>query len=369
MKPITVTFIVTKACQLHCKYCYLVGKNYNEVMSYETATKVIDYIVNSKDNIFNGNAIVLDFIGGEPLLEIDLISDICEYFITKVSECKHRWSKNYRFRITTNGLLYSNPKVQNFISKYHKNIDISISIDGTQEKNDINRVFSDGSGSYQKIINSVRLWKEQFEKIGTKMVISHEDVNYVFESAKHLIELGITNLDMNTVVENVWQDGDDIIFENQLIKLADYVIDTDLYNGVNLYIFEECIGHPFDSNNILTPCGEKELSVDASGNFYTCLRFAKFSLRSKNERTIGNIKSGINKNKLRPFLTANDYTISLSKCRWCEIATGCRWCPAENYDSSESGTIFQRSLSVCKMHHARVRAKNYYWNKLKSITM
>jgi uncharacterized protein len=336
-------------------------------MTYNTATKVIDYIVNSNEDVFNGNAIVLDFIGGEPLLEIDLISNICKYFIAKVSECKPNWSENYRFRITTNGLLYSDPKVQSFISKYHEHIDISISIDGTQEKNDINRVFFDGSGSYQKIIPNVRLWKKQFDKIGTKMVISHEDVNFVYESAKHLIELGITNLDMNTVVENVWQDGDDIVFENQLIKLADYVIDSGLANDVNLYIFEEGIGHPLDAEHLSSPCGEKQLSVDASGNFYTCLRFAKYSLRSKDDRPIGNITDGINQNMLRPYLTANDCSISLSKCRYCEIATGCRWCPAENYDASDTGTIFQRSLSVCKMHHARVRAKNYYWNKLNSI--
>ena len=52
------------------------------------------------------------------------------------------------------------------------------------------------------------------------------------------------------------------------------------------------------------------------------------------------------------------------KCRECEIAKGCGWCQGENYDAAETNTIYQRATAICKMHKARVRANNYYWNKL-----
>ena len=75
-----ITFIVTKDCQLACKYCYLVGKNTKERMSWDVAKQAIDYILDKEyDDCFNYESVVFDFIGGEPFLEIDLIDKICDY--------------------------------------------------------------------------------------------------------------------------------------------------------------------------------------------------------------------------------------------------------------------------------------------------
>lgn len=91
---------------------------------------------------------------------------------------------------------------------------------------------------------------------------------------------------------------------------------------------------------------------------------AAYSLRSKKPIIIGNVWKGIDKNKLRPFLTLDRISQSPQKCLDCEVASGCAWCQGENYDAAETETIFQRSTAICKMHKARVRANNYYWNKL-----
>lgn len=108
------------------------------------------------------------------------------------------------------------------------------------------------------------------------------------------------------------------------------------------------------------------LSVDAAGNFYPCTRFAAYSLREKAPIIIGNVNDGIDKNKLRPFLTLDRVTQSPRECIECEVANGCAWCQGENYDAAETDTIYQRSVAICQMHKARVRANNYYWNKLYS---
>ena len=65
----SITFIVTKDCQLACKYCYLVGKNEKERMSWDVAKKAIDYILNHEKE-YQEESVVWDFIGGEPFLEI-----------------------------------------------------------------------------------------------------------------------------------------------------------------------------------------------------------------------------------------------------------------------------------------------------------
>ena len=77
----SITFIVTKDCQLACKYCYLVGKNSNERMTWDVAKKAIDYILDCEAEM-EEESVILDFIGGEPFLEIDLIDRICYYLKT-----------------------------------------------------------------------------------------------------------------------------------------------------------------------------------------------------------------------------------------------------------------------------------------------
>ena len=73
-----ITFIVTKDCQLACKYCYLIGKNTKERMSWEIAKAAIDYILDHEEDM-KEESVIWDFIGGEPFLEIDLIDKICDY--------------------------------------------------------------------------------------------------------------------------------------------------------------------------------------------------------------------------------------------------------------------------------------------------
>lgn len=363
MNECTIVFIVTKDCQLSCKYCYLVAKKSGEEMTISVAQSVINYIL-STSFLVKGTTIIYDFIGGEPLLKINLISEIMDYAVNEMK--KSNLGLKFKIRITTNGILYNNSKVQSFIQKYHDHLIISISIDGTKKKNDLNRVFKNGKGSYDSIISNVYLWHLQFPFIGTRMTISHDDIPFVYESVKHLITLGIKKIDVNPVLENVWQEGDEVIYEEQLMNIADYIIDNDLYfdKELDLTCFDEYIGKPLGKKDMINPCGSMFLSVDSLGRFYTCMRFAKYSLRSKKPRIIGDIHNGIDKNKLRPLYALDLQSLYTSECFFCEVATGCKWCPAENYDSSSTGTIYERSVATCNMHKARVRAKNYYWNKI-----
>ncbi len=360
-----ITFIVTKDCQLACKYCYLVGKNSKERMSFDIAKQSIDYIL-SNPELFNEPSVEFDFIGGEPLMEVKLIDRICDYLKSQMYKRNHKWFNSYRFCFATNGLLYSSKDVQEFINKNHTHLSIEITIDGTKAKHDLNRIYKDGRGSYEDVVKNIPLWLEQFPDCGTKVTISHADLPYVCESVMHLFSLGIKVVNINVVFEDVWVDGDDKIFETQLLNLADKIIDNNLYENCVCSFFVENIGKPMDQ--ILDNgnwCGSgKMLSIDAAGNFYPCTRFAQYSLREKKCVIIGNCVDGIDSNKLRPFLTLDRTTQSPQKCIDCEVASGCAWCQGENYDAADTDTIYQRSTAICKMHKARVRANNYYWNKL-----
>ena len=374
----SITFIVTKDCQLACKYCYLVGKYTKERMSWEVAKQAIDYILDNESN-FQEESVVWDFIGGEPFLEIDLIDKICDYIKIEMFKRNHHWFNSYRLSFSTNGINYHTDKVQKFIKKNREHLSIGITIDGTRQKHDLNRIWkTDGMekgimpkpheerGSYNDVVKNIPLWLQQFPNAATKVTISSADISYIKDSVLHLYSLGIRQVNINCVFEDAWKEGDDIKFENQLILLADAIIDGGYYNDYACSFFSEHIGKPMDSRRENQNwCGAgKMLSIDAAGNFYPCTRFAQYSLRNKNAWIIGNINDGIDSNKLRPFLTLDRCTQSTQECIDCEVASGCAWCQGENYDAADSPTIYQRATAICKMHKARVRANNYYWNKL-----
>ncbi|MDO4971676.1 MAG: radical SAM peptide maturase, CXXX-repeat target family [Bacteroidales bacterium] len=362
----SITFIVTKDCQLACKYCYLVGKNSKERMSFEVAKAAVDYVLGNPE-LFPDQSVIWDFIGGEPFMEIELIDRLCDYIKTEMYRLNHRWFNSYRFSFSTNGINYDSERVQRFIEKNHTHLSIGITIDGTRRKHDLNRVYKGSDrGSYDDVVRNIPLWLKQFPNGGTKVTISSPDIPYIKESVLHLFSLGIHEVNINVVFEDVWQEGDDALFEDQLMQLADAMIDGGLYKENVCSFFREDIGKPLDiSLENSNWCGAgKMLSIDAEGNFYPCTRFAAYSLRSKKPIIIGNIHDGINQNLLRPFLSLDRLTQSPAKCLSCEVASGCAWCQGENYDAAVTSTIFQRSTAICLMHKARVRANNYYWNKL-----
>lgn len=363
-----ITFIVTKDCQLACKYCYLVGKNTEERMPWDVARKAVDFILDQEKECPE-ESVVWDFIGGEPFLEIELIDKICDYIKKEMYIRNHHWFNSYRFSFSTNGINYNTVKVQNFIKKNRKHLSIGITIDGNKQKHDLNRIWKDvfpEKGSYEDVVRNIPLWLSQFPSNSTKVTISTNDIPYISESVLHLYSLGIKEVNINVVFENVWKDNDDLLFEEQLVELADAIIDNDLYKDYACSFYTENIGKPlnkiYDNKNW---CGAgKMLAIDAAGNFYPCTRFAQYSLRDKKAWIIGNVNDGIDKNKLRPFLTLDRCTQSRPECVDCEVASGCAWCQGENYDSADTPTINQRAIAICKMHKARVRANNYYWNKL-----
>ena len=373
-----ITFIVTKDCQLACKYCYLVGKNTKERMPWEVAKQAIDYILDHEKD-FKEESVVWDFIGGEPFLEIDLIDKICDYLKTEMFRRDHHWFNSYRFSFSTNGINYHTEKVQNFIKKNREHLSIGITIDGTQKKHDLNRIWKTADmekgimpkpeeerGSYDDVVRNIPLWLEQFPNAATKVTISSADIPYIKDSVLHLYSLGIHEVNINCVFENVWNKDDDKLFEEQLVQLADAIIDGGYYADYACSFFTEHMGKPLDCQlDNQNWCGAgMMLSIDAAGNFYPCTRFAQYSLRNKKAWIIGNIHDGIDKNKLRPFLTLDRCTQSTQECIDCEVASGCAWCQGENYDAAETPTIYQRATAICKMHKARIRANNYYWNKL-----
>lgn len=370
-----ITFQVTEDCCLRCSYCYQNKKTKNK-LSWEIAKKLIDNLLNDQYDYINSSntiGIILDFIGGEPFLEIELISQIVGYTFNKMIELNHPWLYYSECNICSNGVLYTSPKVQEYFNKYGCFTHLSISIDGNKELHDSCRTDLNGEGSYDKAIAAVKLYREQFEtEAPTKMTLSPSNIQYLSKAVFNLIENKYKEIHLNCVYESGWTINHAKIIYNELKIVADYIIDNNLYNKIFISLFKENSFMPMSETDNENWCGGTtqggHISVNYTGKLFPCIRYMDSSLNGKQEPIwIGNVENGIlttDKEKIN-YEKINNITRrsqSTDECFYCPIAAGCGWCSAYNYE--ETGSANKRLTNICIMHKATSLANIYYWNKL-----
>ena len=203
----TVTFQVTDDCCMCCSYCYEVNKGHR-VMSKEVARKGIDLLFDmyeKNDNPFinrKTKAIILDFIGGEPLMAIDVIDYICTYFVQRCLELDHPWLYTWRAGMTSNGALYFEPAVQNFLKKFRGNISFSITLDGPKEIHDACRVYHDGRGNFDDAYAAMNHFNTHYhEELGTKVTIAPENLCNLNRIIDFFVAEGMKIIHANCVFE------------------------------------------------------------------------------------------------------------------------------------------------------------------------
>jgi uncharacterized protein len=372
LKVKNITFVVTERCNLCCTYCYEVHKS-GAVMSKQVAKDAVDFLFNKeKVNGYYSDeispAVILEFIGGEPLLEIDLINYIVEYFKFKSFEAGSAWATNYVISITTNGILYKRKNVQDFLKRNKGHISIGLTIDGNKELHDSCRIFPDGSGSYDIVESAAKEWIKFNNHPQTKITLSPYNISYVNDALKNVWNIGITGAFTNCVYEEGWTIEHAKIFYSELIKLADYLLENENYSKYYTSLFDESIGKPLTEDRNWCGGNGKMLAIGTDGRCFPCIRFMKYSLNTPNrkEKCIGNIYNGLESKTKNVWLCElKKVTMSSQsndKCNNCQIASGCSLCTGYNYD--KFGTPNKRATFICDMHVARVKANVYYWNRL-----
>lgn len=158
-KPVVKAMCLHMAhdCNLKCKYCFAGQGDFNGpkgLMSFEVGQKALDYLIANSGNRRN---LEVDFFGGEPLLNFEVVKQLVEYGNSKAEKN----GKNFRFTITTNGVLLDDEKIE-YINKYMHNV--VLSLDGRKEINDNMRLTLNNKGSYDLIVPKFQKLVSQRDK-------------------------------------------------------------------------------------------------------------------------------------------------------------------------------------------------------------
>ena len=262
-------------CNLACKYCFAEEGEYHgrrALMSYETGKQALDFLIANSGNRVN---LEVDFFGGEPLMNFDVVKQLVEY--GRSQEKIH--NKKFRFTLTTNGVLL-NDDVMEFANKEMSNV--VLSIDGRKEVHDRMRPFRKGAGSYDLIVPKFQKLADSRDQNNYYVRGTYTHFNTDFsEDVLHLADLGFKQVSVEPVVTDPKEEycltEEDLpkLFE-QYDKLAAEMVKRKK-EGKDFNFFHFMIdleGGPCVAKR-LSGCGSgtEYLAVTPWGDLYPCHQF------------------------------------------------------------------------------------------------
>lgn len=338
-------------CNLACKYCFAEEGEYHgrrAMMSFEVGKKALDFLVANSGNRVN---LEVDFFGGEPLMNWQVVKDLVAYG-RSLEEPNH---KKFRFTLTTNGVLL-NDDILEFANKEMSNI--VLSIDGRKKVHDFMRPHRGGQGSYDEVVPKYIKVAESRNQMDyyVRGTFTHHNLDFS-EDVLHLADLGFKQISVEPVVadeteEYAIKEADIPVILAEYDKLAKDIIqrrkEGKAFNFFHFMIDLE--GGPCVAKR-LSGCGSgtEYLAVTPWGDFYPCHQFVGME-----QFLMGNVDDGIVNTAIREeFKTCNVY--AKEKCKNCFAKFYCSGgCAANSYnfhgninDAYDIGCELQRKRIEC----------------------
>lgn len=330
------TIFFTNQCNMDCSYCYENNKKPQSI-SRGKLDNIIDFIVEQYANGTDKTVSVVTH-GGEPLIEFDKIRYFIEKLNTKID--------NVRYIVTTNATLLTDAMF-NFLVEHYS--EISISIDGTRKAHDANRVFANGQGTYEIVVANAKKLLSRHNDIKARMTINPQTVSSLFESVKHLLDLGFTTIvPVADAFCNDWTEEDMNTLVEQGTLITDYV--KDYPEQTNIGLINDAL-----SKRANAPCngGTSTFSIDTDGTIYPCIVAVGLS-----EFVIGDVQSGINADKVNEILEWDN--IEIPSCVGCSRYDYCNTTRCRIINKVMCGDLHTPSPAVCSIENVKVRVSEYY---------
>lgn len=336
-------------CNLACKYCFAEEGEYHgrrALMSFEVGKKALDFLIANSGSRRN---LEVDFFGGEPLMNWEVVKQLVEYGRKKEKE----YNKNFRFTMTTNGVLL-NDEIMEFCNREMSNV--VLSLDGRKEVNDKMRPFRNGKGSYDLIVPKFQKFAQLRENKDYYIRGTFTRQNMDF--AKDVLEfadLGFSSMSIEPVVAQPEEDY--AIREEDLPQILDeydklaleYVRRQKEGKGFNFFHFNIDLKQGPCVAKRLSGCGSgtEYLAVTPWGDFYPCHQFV-----GEESFLLGNVDTGVVNSQIRDeFKLCNVY--AKDKCRDCFARFYCSGGCAANSNNFH-GSITDVYEIGCEMQKKRI---------------
>ena len=337
-------------CNLRCEYCFAAKGDFGRgrmLMPASIAKAAIDFLIEQSGMRHN---LEVDFFGGEPLMNFDVVKETVEYARKREKEC----NKNFRFTITTNGLLLTDDKID-FINKEMSNV--VLSIDGRKEVNDRLRVSPNGKGSYDAIVPAYQKLVAQRSREKDYYVrgtFTKHNLDFT-QDVLHLAQLGFDQISVEPVVSDEKLDYSikeaDLprVFE-EYETLAKTIIERRKEGkGFNFFHFMIDLNQGPCAIKRLRGCGcgNEYVAVTPEGEIYPCHQFV-----GEDQWKMGDLRDGsFNKDMKKDFALANVYT--KEACRNCWAKFYCSGgCNANNWQYE--GDIRKAHSISCELEKKRL---------------
>ena len=319
-----LTLIVTNECNMNCKYCYATSGQYGytpEKMSFETAKLILDTLFKKYNYIKT-----IMFFGGQPLINSKLISEVCDY----ISE---KYSGRYSSLTMMSNLLKIDDDIIQMIKKYH--IHVSTSLDGSKECHDTYRIDLAGKGTYQRVVDNIRLLQKQtgepttieatLSDIHNKLNLNKYDViKYLYENfnAKFCAAVEVCPIEGKGV--DYYKNSNSL--EDEISQSINLYVDFGIVSEYLMDFLQIIQGGMVEKQ--LCNAGFAQITIMPNGDIYPCQLFAA----AGKEFCMGNIYTDFHKKEslVKMKLSKADKTLNPA-CLECEINMICTSCIGNNY--------------------------------------
>ena len=308
---------VAHTCNLNCSYCFASQGKYHgdrALMSFEVGKRALDFLVENSGTRTN---LEVDFFGGEPLMNWDVVKQLVLY-ARSIEKEKH---KNFRFTLTTNGMLIDDDVID-FANKEMSNV--VLSLDGRKEIHDRLRVDYAGNGSYDKIVPKFQKLVEKrggknYYMRGTFTHANPDFTNDVF----HMADLGFTELSMEPVVcapgdpAGLTPEDIEIVKEQYEILAKDMLRREKEGKPITFYHYMLDLTEGPCIYKRISGCGSgtEYMAVTPWGDLYPCHQFV-----GEESYKLGNIYDGVTNEALRDeFRACNAYARPECKDCWAKL--------------------------------------------------
>lgn len=336
-------------CNLACRYCFAEEGEYHgrrALMSYEVGKKALDFLIANSGNRRN---LEVDFFGGEPLMNWDVVKDLVAY--GRSQEKAH--NKKFRFTLTTNGVLL-NDEIMEFCNREMSNV--VLSLDGRKEVNDRMRPFRNGKGSYELIVPKFQKFaKERGDKdYYIRGTFTRNNLDFS-KDVLEFADLGFKKMSIEPVVaapeeEYAIREEDLAQIMEEYDKLAlEYIKRHKEGNGFTFFHFMLDLTQGPCVAKRLSGCGSgtEYLAVTPWGDLYPCHQFV-----GEEKFLLGTVDTGVVNTEIRDeFKLCNVY--AKDKCRDCFARFYCSGgCAANSYNFH--GSITDAYDIGCEMQKKRI---------------